>query len=230
MPGLVNKKLGSHYGDGGSKKQWHIGRVIRGMDSFSMEVPSFNIKGETRVNTLCGGIVSCLILLMTLAFAAHNAVELFDAKNPTINKVTTPSYFSNEHKLVLKDANFKMAFTFYDRFGKKTLNDSKYLQWFITMGSWVDGVEKFERIGFHDCTEEDYAEFFPVRTTDEDLVKNWKKKGLSCFDKLPEDMYISGTFKTNSFKGLHITFGPCNLDLEDQGITPTDDCIGDLNK
>ena len=63
-----------------------------------------------------------------------------------------------------------MAFTFYDRFGKKTLNDSKYLQWFITMSSWVDGVETFERLGFHECTEEDYAEFIPVRPTDEDLL------------------------------------------------------------
>ena len=49
-----------------------------------MEVPSFNIKGQTMINTLCGGVVSCLILMTTLAYAAHNAIELALQDDPQI--------------------------------------------------------------------------------------------------------------------------------------------------
>ena len=71
---------------------------------------------------------------------------------------------------MLQDAHFKLAFTFYDRFGKKTLNDSKYLQWYLNYSYWRDGEERFEKLDFHECTEDDYAEFFPVRLDDEDLL------------------------------------------------------------
>ena len=63
MPAVVSKKVRSKKLNKG-EKSWHIGRVISGMDSFGMEVPSLNLKGETQVNTLIGGVVSALILML----------------------------------------------------------------------------------------------------------------------------------------------------------------------
>ena len=77
------------------EKPWHMGRVVSGLDSFGSAVPSLNIGGETTVNTLCGGIVTGLILLVTLIFAAHKATELVDARNPTIIDTTISDVIGN---------------------------------------------------------------------------------------------------------------------------------------
>ena len=129
MPALVSKKVGSKKLNKG-EKSWHIGRVISGMDSFGMEVPSLNLKGETHVNTLIGGVVSALILMLTLAYAANTAFELVEPQNPSITEVTTKDYFDEGELLDLREANFKIAFTFYDLIGKKVLNDTSYMQIF----------------------------------------------------------------------------------------------------
>ena len=77
------------------KNPWHMGRVVSGLDSFGSAVPSLNIGGETSVNTLCGGIATGLILLVTLIFAAHKATELVDARNPTIIDTTISDVIGN---------------------------------------------------------------------------------------------------------------------------------------
>ena len=69
------------------------------------------------MNTLCGGIVSCLIIMMTIASAANTSIELIDPQSPTVSKVNTLSYYENEYKLPLSEFNFKIAFTLYDLFG-----------------------------------------------------------------------------------------------------------------
>lgn len=118
------------------------------------------------MNTLCGGIVSCLIIMMTIASAANTSIELIDPQSPTVSKVNTLSYYENEYKLPLSEFNFKIAFTLYDLFGKKNVNDSKYAKWWVNYVSQVDGVQQYDILGFHECTEQDYAEFFPVRKLD----------------------------------------------------------------
>ena len=126
MPGLLNKKLGSHFGSSAKSKR-HIGRVITSMDSFSMEVPSFNIRGETRVGTLYGGIVTCLILSLTFAFALQRCFELVDPQQALINETKTENFFSNDEKFVLGDIDFAMAFSLHDSTTWEPLNDPRYI-------------------------------------------------------------------------------------------------------
>lgn len=101
------------------------------MDTFAMPVPQFNIKGETNIKTLCGGITSFIIFMAALAYAVSNSVELVNPQSPQINKVKTTKYFGNgiEEALNLKEVNFKFAFTFRDYLTGETLNNSSYVQW-----------------------------------------------------------------------------------------------------
>ena len=88
--------------------------MITSFDKFSKPVPSMNIKGETSISTLWGGVLSCLILIVVLAFGVSKSFELIDPRNPQINTITIPGHFSNEDKLLLSDANFKLAFNLWD--------------------------------------------------------------------------------------------------------------------
>ena len=114
--------------------------VFKKMDKFSLQVPQINIKGESHVSTSCGGIFSCFIFFLTLAYATHKSIEIVDARNPTINQnVVTSAFNSKDDYLDLKDSNFKMAFSLYDTVGRKTLNDTKHIQWIPTYTQKIDG-------------------------------------------------------------------------------------------
>ena len=157
MPALVSKKVGGKKGKK-DEKSWHIGRVISGMDSFGMEVPSLNLKGETQVNTLIGGVVSALILMLTLAYAANTAIELVEPQNPTITEVTAKDHFDESELLDLRETNFKMAFSFYDIIGNKLLNDTSYVQFFVHVRTMTPEGKSYEILSkYHECTESDYA-------------------------------------------------------------------------
>lgn len=52
------------------KPNWHISNKLQGIDLFSREVPAFNLRGETHINTTVGGLVSVLILVTTLLYTA----------------------------------------------------------------------------------------------------------------------------------------------------------------
>ena len=58
------------------KRKWRIDRTITGFDTFGKDMPNLNLQGETKVNTLCGGIVTLLIASVVVAFATHKAFEL----------------------------------------------------------------------------------------------------------------------------------------------------------
>ena len=70
--------------------------------------------------------------------------------------MTVPGHFGNEDKLTLKDANFKLAFSLFDEFDKKTLNSTEFVQWTAYHKKALEDESSYEQIKFHECTEEDY--------------------------------------------------------------------------
>ncbi len=65
MPKLRKKEGQS---SSGHRPSWHVGNKLQSIDLFGREVPAFNLKGETHVNTTVGGLVSVLILITTLLY------------------------------------------------------------------------------------------------------------------------------------------------------------------
>ena len=68
------EETSSNLGRKGAK--WKFGTVFTRIDGFGADVPSFNLKGETKVNTIFGGIVTAFILLLTLGYSILKAVQL----------------------------------------------------------------------------------------------------------------------------------------------------------
>ena len=52
-----------------SKSPYSLGNKLRSIDNFGLPIPSFNLKGETRVTTWVGGLLSAMIKAITLAYA-----------------------------------------------------------------------------------------------------------------------------------------------------------------
>ena len=58
------------------KTRWHASVCIKEQDHFGLEVPSFNIGGETSINTLPGGFLSLIIIGITFGYAVMKFIGL----------------------------------------------------------------------------------------------------------------------------------------------------------
>jgi len=72
MPGIADRKNGSRFG--AREAKWKIGTFVKNIDGFGQEIPSFNLKGETRINTFFGGMITVAILSLTLAYAVLKGI------------------------------------------------------------------------------------------------------------------------------------------------------------
>ena len=79
MPRL-SKKHSSQYGR--ALPSWHVTNVVKSLDSFAEEIPSFNLKGEVKVKTLVGGLCTLATIALILTYATMKAVHLTERRNP----------------------------------------------------------------------------------------------------------------------------------------------------
>ena len=99
-------------------------------------------------------------------------------------------YRSPEHALNLNEKNFRVAFNFRQTNPRTmlSLNDPRYIRRVIRTRFWDnDNGEDYEKIiPFHDCTDEDYAQFYPIREDQKenfDFMREYPDRlGLICID------------------------------------------------
>ena len=73
-------------GKRGIESKWHINNVFKQIDSFAKEVPSFNLRGQEKVNTIVGGFVTILILIIIFLYANLKLTQLITGANPVISQ------------------------------------------------------------------------------------------------------------------------------------------------
>ena len=90
---------------------WGFQNVMRGLDSFGKEIPSFNLKGENRVNTVVGGIVTTVIFTLSLFYSAIKGIELFERRSPQISEGTIEEFYGMEDVLNFNEVGIRFAFS-----------------------------------------------------------------------------------------------------------------------
>ena len=62
-------------------RAWDAQNYIRSLDSFAKEVPAFNIHGNSQVQTLFGGCLTLLIMIISFSYAAGKMIDLSQKKD-----------------------------------------------------------------------------------------------------------------------------------------------------
>ena len=138
--------------------------------------------------------------------------------------------------LNLNDSKFRIAVTIEDYYSPRELKtDPKYVKWIFRKYGKRDGVWYQELLPYHVCTEEDYAEFYPVEINSANKLKSIKEdpiRGMLCLDwNDNKPLEIGGRENDINYTRLDIVLAPCNylhtmLDYKDDTISP--ECIEDL--
>ena len=64
---------------------WLIMNFLRRIDNFGYPLPGFNIKGEDRVKTAFGGIMTATVIILTIVYFFNKFNTIADKKNPIMN-------------------------------------------------------------------------------------------------------------------------------------------------
>ena len=109
-------------------RAWDAKNYIRSLDSFAKEVPAFNINGQSQVQTLVGGCLTLLIMIITFSYATSKMINLALKKDPFINLSEEQDFYDASKGINLNQANFRFAigaFGIHD--GSR--NDPRYVKW-----------------------------------------------------------------------------------------------------
>ena len=70
--------------------------VLPKIDTFGADLPPFNLRGETQVYTVAGGIVTVIITVIMLIYSTIKFLQLATKTNPTVSEFTETSFFNSE--------------------------------------------------------------------------------------------------------------------------------------
>ena len=59
--------------------------MLRRIDRFGEPLPAFNIKGKDKVTTAFGGIMTALIIILTLSYFISKVNSIVERSNPIMN-------------------------------------------------------------------------------------------------------------------------------------------------
>ena len=116
------------------------GEVFRSLDIFGKDLPTFILKGKSKVQTRLGGVISILIGILILMYASLKLTHLLDKHNPVMSSFYKENYFESGEGIDLQERNVKIAFTIEDTFGtKKQKSDPRYVKWLVRISGYNDG-------------------------------------------------------------------------------------------
>ena len=200
---VKDKRIGSRFGSYEAK--WKIGAVFKSIDWFGREIPSFNLKGETKIPTLFGGLITFSIMILSLSYALFKGVILLKRSNPTISSYPMPYHFEISETVNLNEIGFRFAFSFKNSKSHALIDDPHYVKWIVRKTGKRNGTDFEEILPFHKCTDADYAEFYPIAKNSQQAIKDIRKdpkKGLFCLDEWTDDLSIGGDEDTPEWSRL----------------------------
>ena len=92
-------------------------------------MPGFNVKGQTSVNTVPGGLLTGIIMTITLTFAGFKMSKLINKDNPVMSELTIQNFYGPEDKLYFNDMNFRVAFSVEGYWDETSKTDTAYVKW-----------------------------------------------------------------------------------------------------
>ena len=219
-----------------ARPAWAIGNIMRRLDTFGQDVPAFNLRGENRINTVCGGVITTIIFTIVLIYCSVKGLDFYDKRNPQISQLITKEHFGQDDKVNLSENNIQFAFSVEGYSDQESKIDSRYVKYLVRTFGYRGG-EKFEEVlSYHKCDEKDYEKFYPVKLSDKPKVTaiiNDENRGLYCVDPLGAELVIFGDYGLPDHKLLEIILVPCNYVHTVDGYTEdfiADECIADLEQ
>ena len=176
-----------------------------------------------------------VIVVIMLAYASIKMIQLYDKQNPNVSQFIKKNDLDFNDRLNLNEIGFRLAWSVegYNSLVRK--DDPRYVKYLVRLFRKENGKPYEQFIPYHDCTEEDWAQFAPVQKASLDswtAIKNDPKRNMFCLE-WSDDIQVYGNEKNDFHQRIEIVLVPCNyqhVELGDVGDTIHPECVEDLQK
>jgi hypothetical protein len=190
------------------------------IDIFGVATPNLNFRKKEAVTSVTGMFMTILVYFIFFLYAAIKIMVLVKKANPAITMTEVPNGINAEYVVNFKERGFKIAWSAESYLsGDDIMRDPSMLNWEVKLVNMIGGSENRKEffMGFHRCTDEDYAEFYEPNI---DAVGEFKRlkdgRRMFCLDNdslqeaAPE---IFGQFDTQDHQRFEFNLLPCNNKL-----------------
>ena len=108
---------------------------------FGAKLPTFNINGETEIQTATGGILTFFVLVVFSIYAILKFTHLVGKKNPLIAELQEKNFYDFNTKIDFSEIGFKMAYTVEGYLDGKMKDNPRYVKVFARIFYKTDGKE-----------------------------------------------------------------------------------------
>ena len=205
-----------------------LGQILKKLDYFGAPIPSLNISGHSTVKTKTGGLLSFIIILLTLGFALLKLQNLLHGKRPSLVS-NMKDYFGKDVRFTLSYEDSPIAFA-ADKLLGDILDDPRYFKWVARMSVQREDAFEFIYLPTRPCTEEHYENFYEQAISQANNIEKFKASNtLTCIDFDGFDIY--GTWVLNAeYSALEVMLVPCGTKFEEFEHEIRDDCIWDKDE
>ena len=77
---------------------------------FKREVPTFNMRGKTRIASVTGAFLSFVILFIMLLYGIVKYYQLHTRSNPNVSTFVSHNYFDGTNVVNFKEQGLRFAF------------------------------------------------------------------------------------------------------------------------
>ena len=192
------------------RPNWHAGTFVRGIDLFGKDVASFNIKGQKKINTIVGGVVSLVFMTLIFMYGIAKFAHMSNKHNPNFSEYVMSEFYSAEdYELHLhNETNVRIAIGAFDSEAMEAKNDPQYVRWIARIRE-KDGKDINTQSAWllDKCTEEDlegFYDFDPKSKHDKEALLDDDLKSLHCLNWTQEMI-----LKVDGLQNLEFMFVPC---------------------
>ena len=125
-------------------------------------MPGFNVNGKTDVRSSIGGFLSLLVGLILLVYALSKSTHLASVTGATISTYEQAADYTKENPINLNQRNAKVAFAFVGAVDQQPRHDPAFVKIIPRLRGKENGKLHEKILPYHVCTEDDFADFYPV--------------------------------------------------------------------
>ena len=105
------------------------------MDIFGVDLPTFNIKGESKVASVTGGLLSFFVGVVFFIYGSLKFSHLMDKYNPNISEVKEQNFYNSDTRLNLHDIGFRFAFSVEGNVDQLMRDDHRYVKYMVRIST-----------------------------------------------------------------------------------------------
>ena len=111
--------------------RFKVPNIVESLDMFSRDLPSFNLRGQNKVASTTGAIISFVILFILFLYGAVKMTQLASRSNPNITSFVQQNYFDGTNVVNFKERNLRFAFGIEGQLDKALKDDKRYVKWLV---------------------------------------------------------------------------------------------------